>query len=104
MKIALDEMVVDGVRTTVPVHQMILDDRLFLRGQYHTQLLDRLLDRWQLKQKVSPAEVAGIYVALSRVKRVAGTTATADLGVVSRWRTGLQEPNSLSPALYIEGV
>ena len=104
MKIALDEMVVDGVKTTVPVHQMILDDRLFLRGQYHTQLLDRLLDRWQPKQKVSPAEVAGICVALSRVKRVAGTTATVDLGVVSRWRTGLQEPSSLRPALYIEGV
>src|SRR5881296_1798235 len=42
MKVALTEMIVDGIKTTIPVHQTILEDRKFLQGNYHVQFLDSL--------------------------------------------------------------
>src|SRR5207244_8374703 len=43
MKVALGETVVAGIRSTVPVHQAILEDRKFLQGKYHVQFLDKML-------------------------------------------------------------
>lgn len=43
MRRALDEMQVDGVKTTIPVHQRILRHPDFLAGRTSTQFLARLL-------------------------------------------------------------
>jgi len=43
MRRALDEMRVDGVKTTIPVHQRILQNPDFLAGRTSTQFLARLL-------------------------------------------------------------
>jgi len=43
MRRALDEMRVDGVKTTIPVHQRILQHPDFLAGRTSTQFLARLL-------------------------------------------------------------
>src|SRR2546427_7503576 len=47
MKVALGETVVEGVKTTIPVHQAILEDRKFVQGNYHVQSLDNLLSDWK---------------------------------------------------------
>ncbi len=39
---ALDELVVDGVVTNVPLHRALLDHRTFLDGEFTTNLLDRV--------------------------------------------------------------
>ena len=43
MRRALDEMRVEGVKTTIPVHQRILQNQDFLAGRTSTQFLARLL-------------------------------------------------------------
>ena len=45
MRRALGEMQVDGIKTTIPLHQRILADPDFLAGRTSTQLLPRLLAR-----------------------------------------------------------
>lgn len=43
MRWALDEYVVEGIRTTVPFHQRVLRDEVFLSGDLDTGFIDRML-------------------------------------------------------------
>ena len=45
MRRSLEVMVVEGIRTNIPLQRRILDDPDFIRGNLHTGFLDRLLDR-----------------------------------------------------------
>jgi acetyl-CoA carboxylase biotin carboxylase subunit len=41
-RVALDELVVDGVVTNVPLHRALLSNDTFLHGDFTTNLLDRV--------------------------------------------------------------
>jgi len=43
MRRALNEYWIDGIKTTIPVHQRLLADARFQAGQYHTEFLEELL-------------------------------------------------------------
>ena len=43
MQGALDEFVVEGIKTTLPLHRRIFADQNFQKGKYSTKFLDRLL-------------------------------------------------------------
>jgi acetyl-CoA carboxylase biotin carboxylase subunit len=43
MKRALDEFVIDGIKTTIPLHRRIMDDPNFVKGKVSTGFLERLL-------------------------------------------------------------
>ncbi len=104
MKVALTEMVVDGIKTTIPVHQTILEDRKFLQGNYHAQFLDSLLSGWKPQGETTPDEIAAIFLAISRTMV---TTPTVNLQTIdrrSRWRSSLEEPKVGKQALYVEGL
>jgi acetyl-CoA carboxylase biotin carboxylase subunit len=45
MRRSLEFMVVEGVSTNIPLHRQIVNDPDFMRGNIHTGLLDRLLER-----------------------------------------------------------
>ena len=40
MKRALDEFVIEGVKTTIPFHQKLLQDQDFLSGNYTTKFME----------------------------------------------------------------
>jgi acetyl-CoA carboxylase biotin carboxylase subunit len=44
MRRALDEMVIQGVPTTIPFHRRIVDDSRFLRGDYRMNLVEELYE------------------------------------------------------------
>ena len=44
LKRALEEFVVEGMKTTVPLHQRIIADEAFLSGDYTIKWLERWLD------------------------------------------------------------
>ena len=104
LQVALTEMVLEGVKTTVPLHQAILEDKRFLRGSYHVQFLDKLLSEWRPHATVSAEEMAMIYVA---VRHAAGSVGAKSLesGLLrGGWRSGLHQRQTGRPALYVEGV
>lgn len=103
MRVALDEMLVEGVETTIPVHRMLVENPMFLRGDYHTQLLDQLLADWRTSLLATPAEVGAIYVAL-RNQAASANSVQKGLLPASRWRTEFQSRDLQKPALYVEGV
>ncbi len=41
MKRALEEFVIEGVKTTIPYHQQLMDDPGFLTGEFNTQYLEK---------------------------------------------------------------
>ncbi|NIV20706.1 MAG: acetyl-CoA carboxylase biotin carboxylase subunit, partial [Gammaproteobacteria bacterium] len=46
MRVALDEMVLNGIKTNVPLHQWLLSDPGFLEGGFNIHYLEkRLADR-----------------------------------------------------------
>lgn len=105
MKVALGETAVEGVKTTIPVHEMILDDPAFLKGSYHTQMLDQLLTEWKPKPGATSGEIAGIFLAVNRAERRARPVAPLATGSTRHWRLGLRERAlQIRPALYVEGL
>jgi len=47
MRVALDEMVLDGVNTNVPLHKWLLRDRGIVRGGFNIQYLEKHLEQRQ---------------------------------------------------------
>jgi len=97
-------MVLDGIKTTIPVHQTILENRKFVQGDYHVQFLDSMLSGWKPQAKTTPDEIGAIFLA---IRRTMVTTPTVNLQSIdrrSRWRTSLEEPNVGQQALYVEGL
>src|SRR5437660_6990 len=104
MKVALTEMIVDGIKTTIPVHQTILEDRKFLQGNYHAQFLDSLLSGWKPQGEIAPDEIAAVFLAIRRKMVTAPTLNLQTSDRRSRWRSSLEEPNVGKRALYVEGL
>ena len=46
MQRALEEFIIEPVKTTIPIHREILKNPLFRRGQMHTDFIQRLLGDW----------------------------------------------------------
>ncbi|OLE77323.1 hypothetical protein AUG19_01055 [archaeon 13_1_20CM_2_54_9] len=100
---ALDETIIEGVKTTIPLHLMLLENKQFIRGAYHTQLLDRLLGEWKPTGIMTRAEAAGIYFALKRSMTSSRQIPLKQVNGTSRWRQ-LPQQNATRPSLYVEGV
>src|SRR3989454_4896450 len=104
MKVALGETVVEGVKTTIPVHQAILEDRKFVQGNYHVQSLDKLLSGWKPKLATTPEEIAAVYLAVKQAMVAAPPLSPHTPDRRSRWRSSLEEPQLGKQALYVEGL
>jgi len=40
MKRALEEFIIEGVKTTIPFHLKLLEDKQFLKGKYTTKFME----------------------------------------------------------------
>ena len=104
MKVALGEIIVDGVKTTIPVHQTILQDRKFLEGSYHVQFLDKMLIGWKPQPATTLEEIAAVFLAIRRTIGPASTLGPQKSERRSQWRSGLEESQLGKQALFVEGL
>jgi len=59
MRRALDAMVVEGIKTTIPLHLKIMDNEDFQAGHFSTRFMEEFLDKHKARQPASlPAPVA----------------------------------------------
>jgi acetyl-CoA carboxylase biotin carboxylase subunit len=42
MRRALDEFIVEGIKTTVPFHRMLMDNEDFISGNFTTKFIDSM--------------------------------------------------------------
>ena len=40
MERALDEFIIEGIKTTIPFHQKLMKDKSFIEGDYTTKFMD----------------------------------------------------------------
>jgi acetyl-CoA carboxylase biotin carboxylase subunit len=45
MKRALDEFVIEGVKTTLPFHRQLVSHPLFIKGDDYSELIEKILSR-----------------------------------------------------------
>ena len=50
MRRALDMAVIEGIETTIPLHQAILKDPAFIAGEFDTTFMERFQAEWQRKR------------------------------------------------------
>jgi acetyl-CoA carboxylase biotin carboxylase subunit len=43
MRRALEEYVIEGIKTNIPFHKRVLDHQGFLNGRYDTRIVDQIL-------------------------------------------------------------
>jgi biotin carboxylase len=49
MRRALDEYAIGGIKTTIPLHRLILSDPRFRKGKYYTDFVDELIETQSAK-------------------------------------------------------
>ncbi len=103
VRIALGETIIEGVKTTISLHETLLEKPEFVKGDYHTQLLDALLLSEQLHPSMAREDAAAIYLSLKRSNEFAGPRLTVSTVPRNLWRTGLQQAPEKRRALYVEG-
>jgi acetyl-CoA carboxylase biotin carboxylase subunit len=47
MQVALSEMIVDGIRTNIPLQRRIMQDKVFRAGEHHIHYLEEMLAEWE---------------------------------------------------------
>ena len=47
MQRALEEFIIEPIKTTIPLHKEIMKNPLFRRGQMHTDFIQRLMGEWE---------------------------------------------------------
>ena len=85
---ALAELRIDGIRTTVPLFQALLEDAEFRRGELDIEMLDRKLGAGELRAE-RPAELAdlgAVAAAIEHVERTSRAAAVAPPASRDRWR------------------
>ncbi|MBI4258593.1 MAG: acetyl-CoA carboxylase biotin carboxylase subunit [Thaumarchaeota archaeon] len=95
MKNALREYVIDGVATTIPLHQFIMEDTDFRRGDLSTDFLQRRLpnpEKLKAKQRVNSeieetaAAIAALYL-VNKGRKPVRTAAEVRSRNVNGWRS-----------------
>src|SRR3989449_1802150 len=102
LKGALSETIIIGVETTIPLHQTILEDKSFVRGDYHTQLLDNKISTWNFKPQPSKEEVAMLHLTANHP--FLETSKSQLERTQTRWRNTLQTEPSQRQPLFVEGL
>lgn len=101
LKIALNETIITGVETTIPVHQVILENKNFIQGDYDTQMLDEKLSSWDLRPQLTKEEIAMLYLATKYP--VAGRSGFQP-EAREKWRSGPRTEIIGRAPLFVEGL
>src|SRR5262249_47352243 len=64
MRSALEMFIVEGVQTSLPLHEKIVAEPDFIEGNYHVGFLERYAQQPQQSGKETPVESAGPVHAL----------------------------------------
>src|ERR687887_1869734 len=90
MRNALDEFVVEGINTTIPLYKTIMDDPNFIKGELSTDYLDRfkIFDKMneQAKEQAKERAYAAVAAVLLQSEFVKKAGATQTATSLSKWK------------------
>ncbi len=90
MRRALNEYVVTGVKTTIPFHIRVMNNKHFLEGNFDTNFIDKVFFKEEEERRLAHGDVAMITAAIhvfleERMRAMAHKPAEAS-GPVSMWK------------------
>jgi acetyl-CoA carboxylase biotin carboxylase subunit len=90
MRRALNEYVVTGVKTTIPFHIRVMNNRHFLEGNFDTNFIDKVFFKEEDERRLEHGDVAvitaAIQVFLEERKRAMAQEPAGPSGPVSMWK------------------
>jgi len=89
MKNALNEFVIEGVKTTIPFHKKIMEDECFLEGDIHINFIEERIGEVLPEQALEEEEAAAIVAVLAdKIERrgVRAVIPKREPRAVSLWR------------------
>jgi len=90
MKRALAEYVVTGVKTTIPFHIRVMNNRHFIEGNFDTNFIDKVFFKEEEARQLANEEVAlvtaAIQVFTGERKRAVARQPGEAAGPVSMWK------------------
>jgi acetyl-CoA carboxylase biotin carboxylase subunit len=90
MKRALSEYVVTGVKTTIPFHIRVMNNRHFIAGDFDTNFIDKVFFKEEEARELENKEVAlvtaAIQVFAEERKRAVAHKPGEKAGPVSMWK------------------
>jgi len=90
MKRALTEYVVTGVKTTIPFHIRVMNNRHFIEGNFDTDFIDKVFFKEERERTLQHGDVAvitaAIQVFLGERKRAMAQKPVEGAGPVSMWK------------------
>lgn len=104
MKRALSEYQIRGIKTSIPFHQLVMDNSKFITGDYDTTFIDRILGKIEYKKK--NYEIAAIAAAIAKILEEGTTTSKRVFSPagINPWKmTGRQSMMRVIPANWLKG-
>ncbi len=90
MKRALCEYIITGVKTTIPFHIRVMNNRRFIEGNFDTNFIDKVFFKEEEERELPNKEIAMIAGAIERFRRelkeAMRSRELAEKGVESLWR------------------
>ena len=90
MKRALSEYVVTGVKTTIPFHIRVMNNRHFIEGNFDTNFIDKVFFKEEQERRLEHEDVAIITAAINMFlderKRAIAQKPAGTAGPVSMWK------------------
>ncbi len=90
MKRALSEYVVTGVKTTIPFHIRVMNNRHFIEGNFDTNFIDKVFFKEERERRLEHEDVAVITAAIQLFagerKRAIAQRPAAASGPASMWK------------------
>ncbi len=89
MKNALNEFVIEGVKTTIPFHKKIVEDEFFLKGEIHVNFIEERIGELLPKRAVEDEEAAAIAAVIADYterRHVRAVIPRRDHKAVSLWK------------------
>ena len=94
MRNALQEFTIEGVKTTIPFHEKIMEDEDFLKGEIHINFVDERMKRLLPEKTLTDEETAAIIAVLANQtggERVRALISKREKRTVSLWKIAGRE-------------
>ncbi len=94
MRNALQEFIIEGVKTTIPFHEKIMEDEDFLKGEIHINFVDERMKKLLPEKTLTDEETAAIIAVLANQtggERVRALISKREKRAVSLWKIAGRE-------------
>ncbi|MDI6839875.1 MAG: acetyl-CoA carboxylase biotin carboxylase subunit [bacterium] len=86
MRRALSEYKIIGIKTSIPFHQLVMNNQYFISGEYNTTFVDKMLGSTELKKTNQPIAAIGATIAMTLKEKKVSVIPKVSESRYSAWK------------------